>query len=226
MQSAIADLDLRTPTLRRPLGHEVRVLTSRYLTTVKNLPQVMRKIVEGAAPTTFNREHLTGIGFGASGDRAIVPLLKDLGFLSSEGAPTQRYHAYRDQSRSRKVLGEALREAYADLFLINENISEKDRPAVLGKFKSTHNVTDRVAEQQAMTFFALLALADISKGAEVAVVSPAPLEPPEPPSLPEPPPVQAAIVPLRYNIEVHLPATKDVEVYNAIFKSLREHLLA
>ena len=30
---------------------------------------------------------------------------------------------------------------------------------------------------------------------------------------------------LRYNIKVHLPATKDVEVYNAIFKSLKEHLL-
>ena len=34
------------------------------------------------------------------------------------------------------------------------------------------------------------------------------------------------IVPnLRYNIEIHLPATKDIEVYNAIFKSLREHLI-
>jgi hypothetical protein len=30
---------------------------------------------------------------------------------------------------------------------------------------------------------------------------------------------------LHYNIEIHLPATKDVEVYNAIFKSLREHLI-
>jgi hypothetical protein len=30
---------------------------------------------------------------------------------------------------------------------------------------------------------------------------------------------------LHYNIQIHLPATKDVEVYNAIFKSLREHLL-
>ena len=30
---------------------------------------------------------------------------------------------------------------------------------------------------------------------------------------------------LRYNVEIHLPATKDVEVYNAIFKSLKEHLL-
>jgi hypothetical protein len=30
---------------------------------------------------------------------------------------------------------------------------------------------------------------------------------------------------LHYNIQIHLPATKDVEVFNAIFKSLREHLL-
>jgi hypothetical protein len=30
---------------------------------------------------------------------------------------------------------------------------------------------------------------------------------------------------LHYNIQIHLPATKDVEVYNAIFKSLRNHLI-
>lgn len=31
---------------------------------------------------------------------------------------------------------------------------------------------------------------------------------------------------LHYNIQIHLPPTKDVEVYNAIFKSLKEHLIA
>ena len=30
---------------------------------------------------------------------------------------------------------------------------------------------------------------------------------------------------LNYNIQIHLPATKDVEVYNAIFKSLREQII-
>jgi hypothetical protein len=29
---------------------------------------------------------------------------------------------------------------------------------------------------------------------------------------------------LHYNIQIHLPATKDTEVYDAIFKSLKEHL--
>jgi hypothetical protein len=31
---------------------------------------------------------------------------------------------------------------------------------------------------------------------------------------------------LGYKIEVYLPVTKDIEVYNAIFKSLRENILA
>jgi hypothetical protein len=28
----------------------------------------------------------------------------------------------------------------------------------------------------------------------------------------------------RYNIELHLPSTNDKEIYNLIFKSLKEHL--
>ncbi|GIO28278.1 hypothetical protein [Ornithinibacillus bavariensis] len=30
---------------------------------------------------------------------------------------------------------------------------------------------------------------------------------------------------LQYNIQIHLPAPKDIEVYNAIFKSIKEHLI-
>jgi hypothetical protein len=37
-------------------------------------------------------------------------------------------------------------------------------------------------------------------------------------------PLQGNSPSLHYNIEIHLPATKDIEVYNAIFKSIKEHL--
>jgi hypothetical protein len=30
---------------------------------------------------------------------------------------------------------------------------------------------------------------------------------------------------LHYNIQIHLPTTNDIAVYNAIFKSVKEHLL-
>lgn len=210
------------------------MLTKRYLTSTKNLAEIMTTVVEGTAPEKFNQEHLKGIGFRSSNDRAVIPLLKDLGFLAADGTPTARYHAYRDHSRSKAVMAEALTEAYAGIFTINANPTQPDRPLIEGKFKSTHNVTDRMAQLQAMTFFALLKLADLQALREG---SPQQLgtaqeddqqeaqDEEDPTSTVRAPRPTSGSLELRYNIEVHLPPSKDVEVYNAIFKSLREHLL-
>lgn len=207
------------------------MLTGRYMTSAKNLPGIMQKIIDGTAPPKFTVAHLKGIGFKSSNDQGVIPLLKDLGFLTADGTPTQRYHDYRDKSRSRAVLGQAIREAYEEVFHIKETPTKSDRAAIEGRFKSTHNASDRVATLQAATFLALLDLADLTakvpprKKKEEEGEKPD-REPPgggaERPGVPTP---GLPFTGLRYNIEVHLPATKDVEVYNAIFKSLREHLL-
>lgn len=201
-------------------------LTTKYLVAQKNIPLVFDKIVTGAVPDKFTIAHLEGLGFTSSNDRGFLGLLKDLGFLTDDGTPTQRYKDYRDRSRSKAVLGQALREAYGDLFLINENeLSKNDKVAIVGRFKSTHGSTDNVASLQAATFLALLELADVTakQPSMPAVIEPQVERPP-----PDKPPieyVQKRSVDLRYTIEVHLPATKDMEVYNAIFKSMRQHLL-
>ena len=91
------------------------MLTSRYMTSVKNLPAIMEKIVDGTAPPRFTVAHLKGIGFKTSNDQAVLPLLKELGFLASDGAPTKRYHDYRDKSRSKLIMGEAIREGLNNL---------------------------------------------------------------------------------------------------------------
>ena len=210
------------------------VLINRYMTSVKNLAGIFQKIIEGAAPDKFTIAHLKGLGFSSSNDFGVLALLKDLNFLSGDGAPTARYLAYRDRTQSKRVLGEALREAYGDLFLINEQLSEKDRTAVEGKFKQVHNATDRVAAEQAKTFFALMQLADVSPNSKPQGTDQVKNQPTEKqeiatpngalPAAAEPPP-RVTLGGLRYNIEIHLPATKDVEVYNAIFKSLKEHLI-
>jgi hypothetical protein len=111
------------------------MLTKRYLVSTKNLNAILKKIVDGVAPAKFTTEHLKSIGFGSSSDRAIIPILKDLGFLSADGTPLPRYHAYRDRSRSKAVMAEALREAYEDVFHIREVPTQADRNAVEGLFK-------------------------------------------------------------------------------------------
>lgn len=204
-------------------------LTDTYVQTSGQIEQFLNTLAQGQAPPQFSLQYLRDLGFTSTNHRAFIPLLKALGFLSADGAPTARYHAYRDKSQSRAVLGDAMRQAYGDLFLIRSNPTDADRPIIEGKFKSAHNTSDVVAKRMANTFFALLALADVTTTSDAAST------PPQPPSLPATAPERAASSPetrqsagrasLHYNIQVHLPATKDVEVYNAIFKSLREHLL-
>lgn len=205
-------------------------LIDSYIQVYGQLGEFFRRIADGQAPEKFTRQYVKDLGFASSNFHAVIPLLKALGFLSPDGTPTARYHDYRNTARSRRVLGEALREAYADLFTIKATPTDADRPLIEGKFKSVHNSSPVVAKLMASTFYALLDLADLSvptnveepkKKEEKQGGASLPKESPERNSATE----KRAPPTLHYNIQIHLPATKDVEVFNAIFKSLKEHLL-
>lgn len=203
-------------------------LTNAYVLPTNRVVDILSKIRDGQAPERFTNQLLKDWGYTSTNDRAFIPLLKALGFLSAEGKPTQRYHDYRDHTRSKIVLGLAMREAYADIFLIKEHPTASDKTAIEGKFKSFHNVSDHVASLMTKTFMALLSQADLAS----KKVS-APHTEVDEPRAEKQQPVNAGSVglpiqkspSLHYNIQIHLPATKDLEVYNAIFKSLKEHLL-
>ncbi|HTM44380.1 MAG TPA: DUF5343 domain-containing protein [Polyangiaceae bacterium] len=139
-------------------------MLDRYMTSTKNLAAIMQRIVEGAAPPKFGSGHLKRMGFKSSNDQGVVGVLRGLEFVDDSGAPTARYHAYRDRVRSRAVLGQALREAYPEIFQLNETPSQADRAEIVGLIRSTLNAEDRRAGMIAMTFFALLALADVAPG--------------------------------------------------------------
>lgn len=203
-------------------------LSDAYVQGYGKLSELFSKIRDGQAPDQFTSQLLKDWGFTSTNDRKFVPLLKELGFLSPDGKPTSRYHSYRDHSRSKEVMGEALREAYQDIFLIKANPGKDDKEAIQGKFKSFHNATDRTAQLMTNTFLALLSLASLGTKTK----SPSEKKEQEPAKIEvskvEPGAEQSRHLPrtptLHYNIQIHLPATKDVEVYNAIFKSLKEHL--
>jgi hypothetical protein len=191
------------------------------------LPTFFEKIVAGRAPDKFNREFLRDIGFKSSNHLAIIPLLKGLGFITADNVPTERYRTFLDKTKSKKVLAEAVKEAYGDIFVIKAKPTKADLNLIEGKFKSTYNMSDSSAERAARTFLALLDLADAD------TIAGTPKSPDEVDAKKEmdlkvdhkSPGVKKSVVGLNYNIEIHLPATKEVEVYNAIFKSLREHLI-
>jgi len=199
-------------------------LTNVYTQVYGQLPEFFSKIREGQAPQQFTQQLLKDLGFKSSNHRALIPLLKALGFISPEGIPTSRYHNYRDYSKSKLVMGDALKEAYQDIFLIKSVPTKADRKVIEGKFKSYHNASDRLAQLMSNTFIALLDLADLSGTEEIkSIKNELPI--PEVKNNNDGKVDKFIQAPgLHYNIQIHLPATKDIEVYNAIFKSLKEHL--
>ena len=139
-------------------------LPTSYLTTVKNLGSILNAIRSAQAPDKFTYSFLESLEFKSSSDRLISGVLKSLGFLDDAGKPTERYFRYLDQSQSERVMAEAVREAYEDLFRVNINAHQLSKQEVINKFKtlSQGKLSDSVLDKMAMTFSTLVKHADFS----------------------------------------------------------------
>jgi hypothetical protein len=203
-------------------------LPTTYTQEFRRLGEFFNKIRDAQAPDKFTNQLLVDWGYKSNNHRPFIPLLKALGFLSAEGMPTQRYKEYRNHAASKSIMNEAIKEAYSDIFLIKERPTAADKPLIEGKFKSYHNASDVVASLMSKTFFALLELADLDESfRDELKQQDSHKEKPNdsPPDVNKQNSEFHPNVGLHYNIQIHLPATKDVEVYNAIFKSLKDHLI-
>lgn len=126
-------------------------------------------------------------------------------------------------------MAEALRDAYSDLFKIKENAQTMSSTELKGAFKRVSGKGDSVAEKMAATFKALSGLADWDATSAASAAAPS-NTPPETNDEERPPMDEEAIgaspslpVTLRHDIHIHLPVSTEVKVYDAIFRSLRDH---
>lgn len=197
---------------------------------------MMNAITTAQAPKQFTQSFLENLGFKSNSDRLVINVLKAMGFLDAGGAPTDRYFRYLDQTQSAKVLAEGIRDAYADLFAININANTMTRGEVKNKLKTLTQGKhgDAVLDKMAMTFTALSNLADFSEPSAPPSDQDGQAEPQvdgdeKPPDLRVPlgekPPSGLRLGGLVYNIELVLPESRDQAVYDALFRSLRAHLL-
>ena len=196
---------------------------SSYLTTTKNTRAVLDAIQKAGVPPKFTYAFLTQLGFPSSSDRPFISVLKALRFLDDGGAPTERYRRFKDPGESGAVMAEALRGAYADVFAVNQDAHRLSHNELKGIFARLSEKGESVTEKMAATFKTLADRADFSAVPEE--VQPAgPVDATEAVSASNARGMRA--LQLRHDVHVHLPATADITVYDAIFRSLREHLSA
>ena len=204
-------------------------LPNAYLTTVKNLEATLNAIKTAQAPDKFSQKFLESLEFTSSSDRLMVGILKALKFISDDGKPTQRYFDFLDQTQSAKILADGIKEAYADLFAVNINAHQLSREDVINKFRtlSQGQLSDSVLEKMATTFTALVKHADFSSPRQPQTKTELPTaeKSKEEPQKTKEEHGKGKISGLAYNIHLILPESRDPAVYDALFKSLKDHLL-
>lgn len=218
-------------------------LPNSYTLKTGAVPAYFDAMLDAQPPERFSTRFMENLGFTSTNDRLFIGILKELGFLNSDGAPQQRYFDFLDKSRSRHVVADGVRDAFADLFAVNTKANDLTADDVKNKLRTLYKGTkpDTVIDRIAKTFSALCEYADFTPSQEPSQAALAAVT-----TQSEPPASEKAqdkmseaskperairsvggavtLESLQYHINIVLPDTRDQAVFDAIFKSLREHL--
>lgn len=205
--------------------------TLPYITAPGNIDRALRGIKSAATPERVSQDFVKTILQipGGSGDQ-VTSYLKKVGFTNADGTPSDIYKRFRNPTSSGAAVAQALKIGYAPLYKRNEFMHQLSDEKLKGLIiEETGQGEDSSAVGLALACIkALKKFADWAgpqpepKGAETTVIAP-----PDPQQRLTPPPDAPANLGLNlsYTINLNLPATSDIAVFNAIFKSLKENLL-
>lgn len=211
-----------------------------YVQVTGSLEIMLEKIKTASVPEKFSQDYVsTKLQLKGGSGRALIPFIKKMGLVASDGTPTDRYREFRNPAKSGVAIAKAMRELYETLFEMNEYVYELDN----NKLKSIiieatgAEANSTVVQKTLSTFCALKKIASFDtnennssgesngKSTENAMSQNTSPVPPMQQISYKQPPSKSEGINLSYTINLNLPATTDIEVFNAIFKSLKQHLL-
>tara|TARA_R110002073_G_scaffold245043_1_gene407207 strand:- start:31223 stop:31894 length:672 start_codon:yes stop_codon:yes gene_type:complete len=215
-----------------------------YLSVYGTLDKMLDRILEAQTPPRFTQDFLTTkLGFKGGNYMALIPLLKKMGFLGSDGSPTSRYRKFRNTDQSGTAVAAGVRQAFSELYARNEYAHELSDSKLKGFVveitgaKADSTTTRAIVK----TFVALKGRADFEALANEsgtlpddvqAVEGPVPATKEQDIALHTPQMPPSASMPgadvglrLSYTINLNLPETTNVAVFDAIFTSLKANLL-
>jgi hypothetical protein len=206
--------------------------TPPYINAYGNITRTLNKIKAAQTPPRFTQDFLgTKLDLTGGGARPVIPFLKRIGLLGSDGVPTERYKRFRNPTQSGRAAHEALKDGYRALYEVNEYIHDASNKDLLGVVVQVTGLEANSSTVKAIvgSFKALKEFArfkdtgdDEENGAtDEQDAGGSDAQGREEKS-------DRAIgkgLNLSYTINLHLPPMSNIKVFDAIFKSLRENLL-
>ncbi len=197
-----------------------------YLNASGTISKVLTKIKEAETPPRFSQDYLaTTLQMPGGSAKPVIPFLKRTGFLASDGAPTELYKRFRG-AESGAAAAEALRLGYGPIYRINEyahDATDAKLKDMIVQATGAEKGSNRVGAI-ASSFKALKTFADFAaqgkdaNGQADAAGDDTARDRRDDRDVP-------VGIQLGYTINLQLPPTADIAVFDAIFRSLKEHLI-
>jgi hypothetical protein len=228
-QAPVNQTAAESPNKSKPKRLEVSL---PYMTTPGTIKTAFDRLRNAATPERVNPDFVsTVLQIKGGTGSAVPPFLKKIGLVASDGAPTDLYRRFRNQTTGGAAIASAIKHGYQALGNVNEYFYRLDDKGLLSLIVQVTGAepNSSSAKQILYTLKALKEYADFD-ALEAAREGGS-----MPPQLELPPPrldisdehrgTNKLGLNLAYTINLNLPATSDQAVFNAIFRSLKEHLL-
>ena len=190
-----------------------------YVQAYGNVTKALERIRQAQTPPRFTQDFLeTKLNLSGGSARPVIPFLKRTGFLAPDGTPTDLYKRFRGtEAQSGAAAAEALRIGYAPLFQVNEYVHDAKDSDVKKIIVQVTGAEDNSSQVKSAfgSFKALRAFANFDVQPEEETEAQEEVLPRD-----ERTPAAAGAVgslKLGYTINLNLPATSDIAVFDAIF---------
>lgn len=92
-----------------------------FMNSTGLIGKIFEKIQQAKVPPRYTQDfQATVLGYGSGSAKPFIPFLKRLGFIQSDGTPTELYSRFRNVDSSGSAMADAMRHGYVDIFKINE----------------------------------------------------------------------------------------------------------
>lgn len=200
-----------------------------YTTVPGKIKPLLDKIRHVGIPPKASVAWLKTIGFTSSNDTSLLPILKVIGFTDATNVPTGNWSTFRG-SHHKKILGDAIKVGYADLFSVYPDASQTANSDLEHVFSLSSSAGKQVIRKTIATFKALCECAEFVNTDGHAPSNPnaaslAPVVAQTPPTTPSTIVNKSSLSPsVHIDIQIHISAEASTDQIDQIFKSMGKHL--
>lgn len=196
-----------------------------YTTVPGKIKPLLDKIRQVGIPAKASVQWLKTIGFTSSNDTSLLGILKTVGLADPSGVPTSTWTQFRG-SHHRKVLGEAIRTGYAELFAVYPDAWQRTNTELEHVFSTSSSAGKQVITKTVGTFKALCECAEFGEQTTLSMPS-GPVHTPvasQPTTHAQHNPQANHSPSVHIDIQIHISPEASGDQIDQIFKSMAKHL--